>query len=408
MTRYCFKRLQLVLLSCKIVGDSVTRLKFIRKETILIRPYSSKSLLVAEKVKLGEEGGDFTVSYLTNSCGLSPKHALSASKKVHFDTPEGPNSVLNLLEDHGFDKTHISQLVKKRPHLLLFNPEKTLLPKLEFLGSIGLSGTGLAEVICFNPDILKRSLEKCIIPCYNVVKNLHLLDEDYVARFFKNFQWILSAKLVSNVAPNISVLRKLDVPEALISLCVVRYLSVVFLETEEFKEIVKKIMSMGVSPSSEVFTRALHVNALRDASEWEQKMELYRKWGWTEDDFMLAFRRNPLFMDFTEKNFSSKMDFLVNKMGWQPADVAGSPTVVTYSLEKYIIPRCSVIRILLSKGLISKGEFMLGTFIMNPKSYFLNRFVIKYQEQVPELLSIFQGEMGLAELGLGFEQKEVE
>ncbi|XP_068304272.1 transcription termination factor MTERF15, mitochondrial-like [Pyrus communis] len=267
-------------------------------------PYSSKSLLVAEKVKLGD-GGDFTVSYLINSCGLSPKHALSAAKKVHFDTPEGPNSVLNLLEDHGFDKTHISHLVKKHPHLLLFNPEKTLLPKLEFLGSIGLSGTGLAE---------------CSL---------------------------------------------------------------------EFKEIVKKIMSMGVSPSSEVFTRALHVNALRDASEWEQKMELYRKWGWTEDDFMLAFRRNPLFMGFTEKNFSSKMDFLVNKMGWQPADVAGSPTVVTYSLEKYIIPRCSVIRILLSKGLISKGEFTLGTFIMNPKSYFLNRFVIKYQEQVPELLSIF-------------------
>ncbi|KAB2620189.1 hypothetical protein D8674_039605 [Pyrus ussuriensis x Pyrus communis] len=329
-----------MLLSCKIVGDSVTRLKFFRKETILIRPYSSKSLLVAEKVKLGE-GGDFTVSYLINSCGLSPKHALSASKKVHFDTPEGPNSVLNLLEDHRFDKTHISHLVKKRPHLLLFNPEKTLLPKLEFLGFIGLSGTGLAEVICFNPDILKRSLEKCIIPCYNVVKNLHLLDEE------SSLRTMLLCSL-------------------------------------EFKEIVKKIMSMGVSPSSEVFTRALHVNALRDASKWEQKMELYGKWGWTEDDFMLAFRRNPLFMDFTEKNFSSKMDFLVNKMGWQPADVAGSPTVVTYSLEKYIIPRCSVIRILLLKGLISKGEFTLGTFIMNPKSYFLNRFVIKYQEQVPE------------------------
>ncbi|KAB2613018.1 hypothetical protein D8674_035334 [Pyrus ussuriensis x Pyrus communis] len=141
-------------------------------------------------------------------------------------------------------------------------------------------------------------------------------------------------------------------------------------------------------------------------SEWVQKMELYRKWGWTEDDFLLAFRKNPQIMELAEKNFSSKMDFLVNKMGWHPADVAGSSVALNYSLEKYIIRRCLVIRVLLSKGLVSKGEFSLGTLVRKPKQYFLDRLVIKYQEQVPELLSIFEGKLRLTELGLGFEQKE--
>ncbi|KAL6285441.1 hypothetical protein ACE6H2_009831 [Prunus campanulata] len=56
-----------------------------------------------------------------------------------------------------------------------------------------------------------------------------------------------------------------------------------------------------------------------DASKWEKKN--YRKCRWTEDDFLLAFRKNPLFMNFLEMNFSSKIDFLMNKIasrcGWK-------------------------------------------------------------------------------------------
>lgn len=74
-------------------------------------------------------------------------------------------------------------------------------------------------------------------------------------------------------------------------------------------------------------------------------MELYSKWGWTEDDFWLAFRKNPRFMPLSANSFSSEMDFIVNKMGWQPADVAKELNTLTYSLEKRIMPRASVIRI---------------------------------------------------------------
>lgn len=49
----------------------------------------------------------------------------------------------------------------------------------------------------------------------------------------------------------------------------------------------------------------------------------------------------------------------------------------------------------------------MATLLGTGKDYFLDRFVVKYQEQVPELPSIFKVQMGLSELGLGFEQKEV-
>jgi hypothetical protein len=226
-----------------------------------------------------------------------------------------------------------------------------------------------------------------------------------VAVFFKHSNRIFGIKFLSNLAPNISVLRAIGVPESSISFLVIYHPLVMSPDTNKFKESVNKIIDLGIPPSSFTFMKALQVIFLMDATKWTQKKEFYSKCGWTEDDFLLAFRKNPLFMSLSEEKCSSKFDFLVNKMGWQPADVAESPDVLTHSLENAIIPRCSVIRVLQFKGLIKKGELSLTNMLIKSKKGFLNRFVIKYQKQAPELLSIFEGKMALAELGLGFEDR---
>ncbi|KAM5579448.1 hypothetical protein ABKV19_009296 [Rosa sericea] len=395
------RRLQLLFPSCSIAVDySVTHFQ---KAPHFTRLYSSKSLLRSQD----EKDCSFTVSYLINSCGLSPELALTLSKRhrVRFESPEKPDSVVKLFKDYGFSNTHISEIVKKLPELLLVN-EKTLLPKLEFLGSIGITGTPLAETLCGNPIVLKMSLENGIRPCYDIIKTLGIPDGK-VPRFIKRSQWLFKVKVLSNVARNVSVLRSLKVPESTIDLCRPHNLVPVSTDADEFNENVNKVISMGFPPSSCTFVKALYVISVMDESKLAQRKEFYRKYGWTEDNILLAFRKNPIFMSISEKNFSSKMDFLVNKMGLQPADVAGYPSVLINSLEKWIIPRCSVIRVLLLKGLIRKGQFsLLGTALMGNKDLFLHRFVNKYQKQVPELLSIFQGKIGLAELGLGFEERD--
>lgn len=96
------------------------------------------------------------------------------------------------------------------------------------------------------------------------------------------------------------------------------------------------------------------------------------------------------------------MDFLVNKMDWVSVAIARNPMVLSLSLEKRIIPRFSVIQVLLSKGLIRK-DFHIGTVWLRSEKHFLISFVTKYQEDVPQLLSIYQGKMSLSELGFGFE-----
>ncbi|KAF2300285.1 hypothetical protein GH714_011414 [Hevea brasiliensis] len=137
---------------------------------------------------------------------------------------------------------------------------------------------------------------------------------------------------------------------------------------------------------------------------WEDKIEAFRRWGLSEEEILLIFRKNPLCMGLSEKNIMCSMNFLVCKMGWQPAAVARVPVVLCYGLETRIMPRCLVIRVLLLKGLI-KADVPLSTMLIPSEKNFLERFVIKYQDQVPQLLDILHGKMRLTELGFGFDDK---
>ncbi|XP_050383160.1 transcription termination factor MTERF15, mitochondrial-like [Argentina anserina] len=369
------------------------------------RLYTSKPMSGSTQ---DEKDGSFAVSYLVDSCGLSPELALSLYKKkrVRFASPEKPDSVVKLLREYGFGETHVSKIVKKLPEMLSLNAEKILLPKLEFFVSVGITGTALAEALSGNPIVLRMSLENTIRPCYAIIRTLGI-PNGRIPRFIKYSPYSFNVKALGNVARNVPFLRSLKVPESTLDLCRPHNLLAVSTDAKEFDENVNKVISMGFSPSSFSFMKALYVSSVLEESKLEQRKEFYKKSGWNESDILLAFSKYPSFMVLSEEKFSSKMDFLVNKMGLQPAEVAKYPWVLLYSLEEWIIPRYSVIKVLLLKGLIRLEQFsLLGTALMCKKDYFLHRFVNKHQEQVPELLSIFHGKVGLAELGLEFEETD--
>ncbi|RVW61785.1 hypothetical protein CK203_063339 [Vitis vinifera] len=98
------------------------------------------------------------------------------------------------------------------------------------------------------------------------------------------------------------------------------------------------------------------------------------------------------------------LDFLMNKMGWQREAVARVPLVLCYSLNKRVIPRCSVLQVLQSKGLLKEADFYLSSVLIPPEKVILARFVIKYEEQVPQLLSVYKGKLGLLEQALGLRE----
>jgi mTERF domain-containing protein len=151
-------------------------------------------------------------------------------------------------------------------------------------------------------------------------------------------------------------------------------------------------MEMGFDPMKAVFVEAIQVLLKMNKPKLESKLELYRRWGWSKDMALAAFKRFPSCMLSSEENITKKMDFLVKKIGWPPANIATNPAVIKLCLEKRIIPRCLVVQILPEKGLV-KNNLAVGTFLKPTERKFLEQFAIRFQDDVTELLNVYEGKM---------------
>ncbi|XP_059652926.1 uncharacterized protein LOC132300020 [Cornus florida] len=374
---------------CVVVSTSPTqKLHFLQHY-----PFSSSSSAL-KSVSSTPNQHSFTVEYLIKSCGFPPEKALSASKRMKIESPDKPDSVMAFFRNHGFTETQISVIIRKLPRLLLSDPEKTLLPKIEFFQSKGVLTEDIAKILSATPSILRRSLENHVIPSYNFLKEL-LKSEAKTNAAIKQQTRLLLFDLHISVAPNIEALREVGMPESIIVSFFTNQSSAFTANADRFKEMVEEAKKLGFNPTTIMFGAAIHALRAITKSNWEKKVEVYKKWGFSEDDILVAFGKQPRFMVVSDDKIMGIMDFFVNKMGWDSSVIVRRPVLVCLSLERRIIPRCLVYQVLLSKGLIKK-DFGLFKMMESPESYFLQNYVKKYEEEAPELLKIYQEKLNLS------------
>ncbi|RDX63668.1 hypothetical protein CR513_57868, partial [Mucuna pruriens] len=335
------------------------------------------------------KGDTFTVSYLVNSCGVSPDLAYELSNRVNLKTPDGPNAVIDLLNNYGFSKTHLAKLVEKHPSVLVAKAENTLLPKLEFFRSIGVSNTDMPKIILRNHFILMSSLKNRLIPRYEILRSV-VRDDQEAVRSLKNAAFSITyGYVMSHLVRNIKVLKQSSVPQASISILMMHFPSTAYMKHYRFVEAVKKAKEIGFDPLKTTFIKAVQVFLTTNKTMWDSKFEAYERWGWNQEIALQAFRKFPDFMKLSKVTYTKKMSFLVKDMGLLSEDIADYPQVLAYSLEKRIIPRFSVIKILQSKGLL-KNELHFSSFMCINEENFLKKFVIKFKDDLPLLSDVYK------------------
>ncbi|KAL4369671.1 hypothetical protein GQ457_05G009620 [Hibiscus cannabinus] len=331
----------------------------------------------------------FSISYLINTVGLSPQSALSVSKKIHFETSEQPDTVISFLTSHGFSKPQIRSIIQKWPASLLCNPEKTLLPKLQFFYSKRISG--VQRVLSSNPDVLKRSLDNRIIPNFNAFREVTRCNDDQVFSAYKNCSDVLWCDFPSKIASNVAILKECGVPESTVMAEVVVHPRAFAVNHDKFRRAVEEVKKLGFDPSKYNFLTALQAFLQISKSTWERKSDVLKQWGWSNEVVLSAFEKYPRIMMFSEQKITATMDFFIHTMGWKALDIANRPVLLSYSLERRIIPRYSVLQALLSKGLIEK--FNIYFMLASTEKEFLQRFVIPYED--PSLLKLYEQKLGL-------------
>lgn len=110
----------------------------------------------------------------------------------------------------------------------------------------------------------------------------------------------------------------------------------------------------------------------------------------------MAFRKHPNFMLLSEKKILTVLDFIVNKIGRHSRLVAQYPYILFYSVEKRIIPRCSVVHLLSLKGLVKK-DWSLAAVLWHAEKRFLDKYVKKYAEELPQLYDFYKSKASVVE-----------
>ncbi|KAI4345446.1 hypothetical protein L6164_012569 [Bauhinia variegata] len=333
----------------------------------------------------------FTVDYLIKKFGFSPETALSATKRVHFDNSKKPDSVITLFKSHGFSNAQISNIIRREPNLLISDPDKTILPKFEFFRSKGASRSDIIQIFTADPSLLARSLEGCFIPFYESLKRF-LLSDQCITKTVKYYTHIVGHS--HRTTHNVQVLLDNGMPDKKIAFLLSHWPRAVDMQTDVFKKVVDDLKELGMEPSKSIFLVALLAKS-SGKTTWERKIDLFKRWGWSEEVIVSTFTKYPWIMLVSEGKLAAVKDYSVTRMGWDSMLLARYPNIFSRSLEKSIIPRHSVLQVLVSRGLIEDDK-SFSPFRASEKA-FRQRYVNCFKEEAPELLKLYEEKRNLSQ-----------
>uniref|UniRef100_A0A7N0TUS6 Uncharacterized protein n=1 Tax=Kalanchoe fedtschenkoi TaxID=63787 RepID=A0A7N0TUS6_KALFE len=232
------------------------------------------------------------------------------------------------------------------------------------------------------------SEENKIVPALDCLKKVVGSNEE-VLTLLTRFHWILLLDPASSLGHNAAVLRDIGMPKLVVSRFLMMNGYAPLTAPQRFKAIDDRALAMGFDPNKHSFGDAINSFAAVSEDNWKHKVGILKKWGWSDSEFVTAFRKQPRIVLIFGKKIEGIMDLLVNMMELKASFVAGCPYILLYSLENRIMPLCSVVRHIVSKGLIEKESYRLGYVLRCADECFLKAYVGKHVEIRSELMALY-------------------
>ncbi|OAY53321.1 uncharacterized protein LOC110613684 [Manihot esculenta] len=323
----------------------------------------------------------FKVQCLVNSSGIPLGSALLDSKKSQ--------SVFEVFKAHNFSDAHVARLIEKRPAVLHCRVSKNLQPKFEYLVQNGFVGELLPELIVSNPTILRRALDAHIKPSFEFLRS-YLCTNDKIVAAIKRCTWLLTFDLKGRMKPNIDFLIQEGVPPHILEYLIKSHPRTLMQKHDRIVYAVNVVKNLGIEPKSRSFVHSVRVMTSMSESTWKNKVELMKSFGWSEEQILSAFVREPLCLACSEEKIKNVMDFYMNTMKLEPNTIIVYPKFLMYAVDKRLRARHDVLKVLESKELI-EGKRKIEWLLTITEKKFLKNYVNKYADEVPGLLEAYVG-----------------
>lgn len=85
-------------------------------------------------------------------------------------------------------------------------------------------------------------------------------------------------------------------------------------DSSRFENAVLQAVKMGFSPKTMMFVEGLHVLLSTKKSLWEAKLVVFQNFGWSEEEVLLVFKKQPKIMGISASKLNSNLDFFINSM----------------------------------------------------------------------------------------------
>ncbi|THU60493.1 hypothetical protein C4D60_Mb07t13340 [Musa balbisiana] len=324
--------------------------------------------------------------YLVSTCGFDPDQAAKASKLLgRLESRHQPDSVLGFFKSYGFDNTQVKKVISVNPRWLLLDVEKTLAPKFRALQNLGFSCSDITHLIRSNNHVISYKSQ-------NILSKIQLWQgllgsNDSLVKLCKNNRWFLGYSIEKRIQPNIEILRDCGITDQQLSM-ILRYRP--FLITgnaETLKALISRADGLGLARTSGMFLPTLSMLQTVSEKNFKACLEFFKGFGWSEDDFLAAFRKAPTLVGLSLKSLQRKMEFLVSEAGCAPSYLALRPDIFLMSLEKRLMPRHRIVTGLKSRG-VCISNLSMYTYMKYSEKKFLQKFVNCYKEY-PEFIELY-------------------
>ncbi|XP_074559472.1 transcription termination factor MTERF8, chloroplastic-like [Curcuma longa] len=381
------KRLHYFSFFCKTVSSARSLRPHDAALLFAVLPYSASATAAAVAAASTTGKHMFMAQYLVDSCGFAQEKAAKASKLLKgIQSRQQPDSVLAFLKSYGFDDASVKKLLHYSPKCLLLDVEKTLVPKFRAFEDLGLSPSDIVNLVRSNSFTvtMKHELTVSKIEFWQGL----LRSKDALVKLFKRNQGFLAYSIEKKIQPNLELLREYGVVGQKLAFILRNSPLMVAQNADFLKSLISRVEDLGVPRTSEMFHCTLLALSRVSPEKFKMQMELFRSFGWSEDDFVVAFQKCPAFPEGSSTTLQRKMEFLINEAGYASSYIAIRPILLIMSLERRLIPRHRILATLKSRG-HCESDYKVTTYMMVSEAKFVEKYIILYKDRYPDLSELY-------------------
>ncbi|KAL3340015.1 hypothetical protein AABB24_028567 [Solanum stoloniferum] len=249
---------------------------------------------------------------------------------------------------------------------------------------IGLSGSDLAKLMTKDRTIVERGLVTHLRPTIDFLRKILGSDED-VVKAIKKSSWLLSFSSHQIMKNNIVLLRNSGVSDVKIRKLVLICPSYLTQKPEWVKDLLHRLeKDFQIPLHSPMFPYGFHTLAAQKKSNYENKIEIFKSFGWSNEYVLMMFRKLPYCIALSEDKIQKALSFYMKRLGCEPAYLASHPSILVFSLEKRVVPRVQVLKILDEKK-VERRKLGFYYALSIKETKFMDYFVLPYKDQIPDL-----------------------